>query len=137
MIAVSALLVGTCIRVTTIRRQSPEIAQSRLRSLKSWWIVTLVVIVSALLGRLVMVAVLGIVSGLAMREFAALPLTPAIPRSVTRATYGLIAVSYAALAMQWTSFFLAAVPLLSIAVPSFVLIATGQVDAFVRHVGRV
>tara|TARA_R110002073_G_scaffold41466_1_gene117047 strand:- start:8465 stop:9433 length:969 start_codon:yes stop_codon:yes gene_type:complete len=137
LVAVSALMVGTGVRLIAIRGQSPEIAQSRLRSLKSWWIVTLVVITSALLGRLAMVAVLGVVSGLALREFVALPLTPAMPRSVTRSMYGLIVISYVAVAMKWTSFFVIAVPLLSIAIPSLVLIVSGQVDTFLRHIGRI
>ncbi|GAA5504705.1 phosphatidate cytidylyltransferase [Novipirellula caenicola] len=137
MIAVSALLVGTCIRMATMHGQSPEVAQSRLGSLKSWWIVSLVVIVSAVLGPLAMVTVAGGLSVLALREFVALPLQPAIPRSVTLATYGLILVSYAAVAWQWVSFFVIAVPLLSIAVPAFVLIVSGHVDAYLRHVGRV
>ncbi|WP_372719150.1 phosphatidate cytidylyltransferase [Novipirellula sp.] len=137
MVAVSALLVGTCVRLVAIRGQAPEIAQSRLRSLKSWWIVTLVVIASALLGRLAMVAVVGMVSCLALREFVALPLAPAMPLSVTRSMYGLIVISYVAVAMQWASFFVIAVPLLSIAIPSLVLIVSGQVDAFLRHIGRI
>ncbi|WP_442511469.1 phosphatidate cytidylyltransferase [Novipirellula sp. SH528] len=137
IVAVATLLMGTLFRLNAIRGQSKEIAQSRLRSLRSWWIVTLVVVASALLGPVAMVTAIGLASLLSMREFAALPMTPPIPRSLTFATYGLIVASYVVVALQWNFLFISLLPLLAIAIPSSLLIVKGQTEAFLRQVGRI
>ncbi len=52
LIAVFAVLaVGTIIRLVAVRKAPPEVAQSRISSVRTWWILTILISIAAIGGR--------------------------------------------------------------------------------------
>ena len=63
-----ALLLGSLIRAWRMRHADSETRRKRLGSLAVWWVLLLMVAVALILGRWGLVALLAVVSGLALRE---------------------------------------------------------------------
>lgn len=135
--AVCLLGAGTVVRLVAIRKQPPETAAGRLRSLKSWWIITSLVIGAALAGPFAIVVLSALVSLLAIREYAALPFHPPLARSVLVANYGLIVVSYGVLLVGQSEWFVKGFPLLAVLLPSVMLVLSGDAAHYTRQSGRI
>ncbi len=92
---------------------------------------------AALAGPVAIVGLLGLVSVLALREFAALPFRPPMNRNVLVASYGLVVVSYVALLAGQSETFITVFPLLAVFLPSVIQVLSGDASHFTRQVGRI
>ena len=84
----AALATGTAVRLAALRGAAREIAEQRLASLRSWWVVAIVVVGAALLGPTAAALLFTAVSVLALSEFSRLWKTEALDRRLVFAAYG-------------------------------------------------
>ncbi|QEG40884.1 phosphatidate cytidylyltransferase [Roseimaritima ulvae] len=135
--AACVMAAGTVVRLVAIRKQPNDVAAQRLQSLKTWWIITSLVIGAALAGPLAIVILAALVSLLALREYAALPFQPPLDRNALWGGYGLVLCSYGALLFGQGELFVKGFPLLAVLLPSTLLILSGDAAQYTRQVARM
>ncbi|TWU43493.1 Phosphatidate cytidylyltransferase [Novipirellula aureliae] len=128
---------STLIRLATIRHQPRDIANRRIQSLKTWWIVSVLVIGAAVVGPPAIIGLLAIVSLLALQEFAALPFHPPLSRNALYASYPFIVVGYVLLLTGRSETFITTFPLIAVLLPSILLLFSGNPAHFTTQVGRI
>lgn len=133
----AALAAGTVVRLAAVRRAAKDVAKSRLDSLRTWWIVAIVVVAGALLGRTATALVFAVVSLLSMREFARLPENDSIDKRILVAAYVLIPLSYLWIWLGWSQVFVAFLPLTVVAGSSILLVTAERVSHYVFNMGRM
>jgi phosphatidate cytidylyltransferase len=65
----AALCAGSAVRIVALRRADPEVAQSRMQSLRTWWVLAVLIAAAALFGRNGILVLLALSAVLALREF--------------------------------------------------------------------
>lgn len=96
-----ALSAGTLFRLVSLRGAAKEIAQKRLASLRTWWLVAIAVVLAAVGGVWVAAVLFSVVSCLAMTEFAHLTRPQSLDRTLRQLACAVIVVGYVLLA--WTA----------------------------------
>lgn len=153
---VGVLAIGSVIRWRIQRHRSEEAAITHLRSLKTWWIIVVTVTAAILLGRTATIALVAVVSGLALREFAALsrrlspapePLTAAAPRMNAEpftvaerylwgAAQGLSVLAYVAVWLGWSELVAGGLPVAAVIVFGSIRLLAGPPAGFAFSVAR-
>lgn len=151
LIAFGCLAVGTVLRLVTLRGRTDPRAKHRRDSLKTWWVVTVLVLATAMIGRDAGIVVFSLISLLAFFEFNRLVNAPAarvdvgrvsgrdetIQRSIIAVGVGLILAHYSCLWLDWTQFAMVLLPVGGVVCVSITLVIAGQTDRFVSRLGRV
>ena len=75
-----AMTVGSIVRLTTLGSSSAEQRRNRLGSLRTWWILLLILLVSSAFGRWGVIAMLSVASALALEEFLKMTRTDLSPK---------------------------------------------------------
>ena len=129
----AALVTGSIVRISTLRGEAPEVATARLRSLRSWWMVAIVVAGVALGGLAAASVVFGVVSALALVEFFRLaePTTSALTKCLT---YCLVPVAYLFIGWGPPLAFQIIFPVAAMGLLSIVLICEQRTSGFLRDV---
>lgn len=148
---IGVLAIGSIIRWGIQRHRSEEAASIHLRSLATWWIIVVTVTVAILLGRTAAIVLLTIVSGLALREFAALSrrLSPAeadppaesnppadAERYLWRAAQGLLVLAYVAVWLGWRELFAGGLPVAAVIVFGSIRLFSGPPGGFAFSVAH-
>lgn len=127
----ATLTVGSLLRLLSVRAMASDLAARRLASLRSWWLVAIVVIAAALLGLGASVVLFTLVSMLAMLEF--LRLIPDGPSNrIQVLIFSLIPLNYALVWLRWHDGFALFIPLASIMVVGLGLICQQRTQGFLR-----
>lgn len=125
------LTTGTLVRVQSLRGTASDTARQRLASLRSWWLVTGVIIAAAVLGLSASVLLFALISGLAMREFLRL-LGSGVSARIHLLIYCLIPINYLLVWLHWHEAFTLFIPLASLMVVSCGMICEQRTDGFLR-----
>lgn len=128
-----ALSAGTVARLRGLRRADDETRATRLASLRTWWIICVVVSLCLLAGQAGVCLLMAAVSGLALWEFV--KLTGERDR-VTRGLLGcVLAANYGLLMFGQVDAFFVFVPLVLPVAAAIVPLLRGQPDGFIRRAG--
>lgn len=131
----AALATGTIVRLLALRHASGPEYQARIASLKTWWVVAIAVLGAALLGRIACVLLFAVVSGAALREFAAL--RPGLAdRRASLLAAALMAASYAWIGGNRPEVFCLFLPLAAPALFGASYVVAGQVEQFGNRVAN-
>jgi phosphatidate cytidylyltransferase len=151
IIAFGCLAVGTVLRLVTLRGRTDPQAKHRRDSLKTWWVVTALVLATALAGREAAIVMFCLISLLAFFEFTRLVKSPAaagdagdvsrhdetLPRSTIAVGVGLILTHYTCLWMDWTQLTMVLLPVGGLVLVSMALVIAGKTQGFVAQLGDV
>jgi len=98
LVSAAAMLIGTVVRFVTLRRADPQQRRQRLDSLRTWWILTGLLLAAVWLGPTAIALFLAAASALALDEFLKLTMPEFSSRArrswvawVVGVTYGLVA----------------------------------------------
>jgi len=129
---VIALAAGTIVRLLFVRNANPETARSRLASLKTWWILALLLSVSVqfeVAGAAVLMAVAGV---LGFREFIRLIGVNAVGRATVACAFGLIPVHYGLIVGGCDSVARGMLPVATVMIVGGLRACRGQVEGYTR-----
>ncbi len=130
----AALTGGSVVRLFAVRRAGPDVAKKRLDSLKTWWVLTVVVLAAASFGKSASVILFAAISAVALREFVALVYSGTQHRRLIPLAYALIPFNYFWIWLGWSDVVVVFLPLVTMAIFSIRLVVASQSDGFVRCV---
>lgn len=154
---IGVLAVGSIIRWGIQRHRRDEAASTHIRSLKTWWIIVMTVTAAVLLGRTAVIVLLTIVSGVGLREFAALsrrlphpgaephadaePYADAEPHAeaehqLWRVAQGVSVLAYLAIWRGWSELFAGGLPVAAVIIFGSTRLLAGPPTGFVFSVAR-
>jgi phosphatidate cytidylyltransferase len=125
-----ALVLSTVIRLLAVRHADPDLAAKRLASLRSWWVIALLVIVASVLGRAGFVAFFALISVLSLREFTTLTRVPYGQWRLPAWMYLLLILNYAVIAWGSYGVFVALAPLASLVVIAIRMVVADKAPAY-------
>jgi phosphatidate cytidylyltransferase len=131
----AALAAGSVIRFFRLRAAEAELRRKRLRSLRTWWIIALVVAGCLLAGRAGVCLLLATAGIIAFREYATLLGAVETERPLIFATYGIAVLHYLLILFGQVSAFLVLVPLGGLGVLTVVQLLRGNPRGYMRTVG--
>ena len=99
--AFGALAAGTLVRLRAVQGAAADEAKKRMDSLRSWWIVAILVALASFLGTLGVTVLMGLVSWMALREFLRLVGTQESDHLAVTAAFGMIPATYALVFWGW------------------------------------
>ena len=144
LVAIAGLAIGTVIRLVTLGGMTDASAAKRIQSLKTWWVVTIVVLTAALIGRIGVVAMGLFVSLLSLVEFTQLPSNRSSDQGQRRydrklliLAFALIFFHYLALAFGWSLLAVALTPLIGLPTLSCSMVIAGETAGFLERLGRI
>ncbi len=151
LIAFGCLAAGTVLRLLSLRGRSDPQAKHRRDSLKTWWVVTALVLATALAGREAAIVIFFLISLLAFFEFTRLVKSPAaasdagdvsrhdetLPRSAIAVGVGLILTHYTCMWLDWTQLTMVLLPVSGLVLVSMMLVIAGKTHGFVSQLGHV
>lgn len=138
-----ALLCGTTVRIVALRSQPEDIRVARISSLKTWWVLAVILSVSLIFDRWGVVVVLAIAGTLGMREFLRLIGSEHLGRPSIVAAYVLLlsfhmAVAFSGPAESSPSVrVFALTPFLVVFVFASLRALSGLTDGFIRSTGSL
>lgn len=132
----AVLIVSSLIRLIAVRFTTPEVRRVRLDSLKSWWIIAVVMVGTALVGP-VAAAIAFLIAGiLAMREFMRLALIA--PRSNSALlVYCVVPIQYLIILLQWRLLAALFIPVVVLTLLSAQAIMRNRPEGFLRTIPRL
>lgn len=131
----AVLTAGTLVRLLTLRGTAAALAKSRIDSLRSWWLVALVVIVAALLGTIAACVVFAVVSLLALAEFQRLAKTESSPR-VRAIAFAIIPAAYALIGLGVPQLFQTLIPLVTVVLLSVTVMCEERLSGFLNTTAK-
>ena len=133
--AVGMLLVGTIVRLAAIRGVASDVAAHKIGSLKTWWVVTLIVLSATLMGRTATIVLFTFISLLSMREFILLSKRENLNMSLLVCAYVMIPGHYLCiwLGAGQTVF----LPIVGLIVASVVMVIGSHTIGFLRQIACV
>lgn len=132
-----ALAVGSVIRIFSLRNAHEELRHKRFASLRTWWIIAVVVAACLVLGRLGICLLLAAAGMIAFREYATLLGIRDSERLAVYAVYGISALHYLLIFFGQVSAFLVFVPLGGLAILAVLQLLRGDPRGYVRTLGGV
>jgi phosphatidate cytidylyltransferase len=151
LIAFGCLAIGTVLRLVTLHGRTDPQAKHRRDSLKTWWVVTLLVLATALAGRDAAIVVFALISLLAFFEFNRLVNSRAatggigdvsgydetFQRSAVAVCAALILTHYTCLWLDWTQLTMVLLPVGGLVCVSIALVIAGKTRGFVSQLGHL
>jgi len=131
----AALAAGSVIRFFSLRSAEPKLRRKRLESLRTWWIIAIVVAGCLLAGRAGICLLLAAAGIIAFREYTTLLGVRETERSVILATYVLTVLHYLLILFGEASAFLVLMPAGGLVAISVLQLLRGNPAGYVRKVG--
>jgi phosphatidate cytidylyltransferase len=132
-----ALLVGTILRLGHRHALPAATARSLVRRLRTWWVIAIVLALAILLGRPATVALVCVVSLLALHEYLALVPDGERCRRLRWWVYGAAVLQYLWVYLQLFELFIIFVPVLMFLLLTVRTVMTRRPDGFVHVVGTL
>ena len=132
-----SLLVGTLTRWISLRHASPGLRHQRFASLRTWWILALLVGTAVLAGRLGVCLLFLTASIIALREYATLLGVAQTERPCLIAGYGLSVVNYLLILFNQGAAFMVFMPLAAVTLLALVQILQGKAPGYIRTTGAM
>jgi phosphatidate cytidylyltransferase len=130
-----SLLVGSIARYIGLRDAEPAKRQQRLASLRTWWILAIVVSAGLLVGRLGICLLLGSASCIAWYEITRLVAVREQDRLAVSSGYLLIVINYLFILQGWLDWHGVFLPLAALFVLALTLLGKGEPAGYVRSAG--
>lgn len=131
----AALTVGSVIRFFSLRKAEEELRRKRFASLRTWWIVAIVVAVCLVAGRAGICLLLTAAGIIAFREYANLLGVRDTERPAVYAVYGIAVLHYLLILFGQASAFLVFVPLGGLGILAVLQLLRGNPSGYVRTIG--
>jgi phosphatidate cytidylyltransferase len=131
------LLVGTIVRFVSLRGAARDVRLARLGSLVSWWVVVLLILGCAILGRTAGALLFTLIGLLTLREFVSLFPDIHYSRLLLGAAGLLIPLNYLWIWLRWELVFLLFLPLTTALLLGSLQMLTAPTDGFVRKVASL
>ena len=128
-----ALTAGSIVRLLATRHATVETRRKRLASLRTWWLLAIVLAAACLAGRFGVCLLLAVTSALAMREFIRLVAKPKHDAVGIAFLYGVIPIQYAAIYLGFESFSSMFFPMLVLLGFSAFQVLQGEPQDYVRR----
>jgi len=132
---VAALLVGSAIRVAWLAAWPSEQAPTRLASLKTWWMLTLSLVVVVFLGRTAAVLWFALASALGLREFFSITTARTGAHAGQWLAFLVVPVNYLWVWLGWYEALWISVPVASVLLVSAYVVSQGKTAGFLVDVG--
>jgi len=123
------LALGSLVRLASLRTAAPELASARVASLKTWWVLALLLTVGICLGRAGVTGLLVVGSALAVREFIRITGLNGTDRSGTLIVYGALAMHYLVIGCEGA---VAVMPVAVLVIVGAWQAAIGRTQGYVR-----
>jgi phosphatidate cytidylyltransferase len=133
----AALAVGSVIRFYSLRNADEELRHKRFASLRTWWIIAVVVAAGLVAGRLGICLLLAAAGIVAFREYVTLLGIRDSERPAVYAVYGIAVVHYLLILLGQASAFLVFVPLGGLAILAVLQLVRGNPAGYVRTLGAL
>lgn len=130
-----SLVIGTLVRWFALRSAAPDVAQKRLASLKSWWIIAILFCLALLFGRAGGVLLFVLVSLLAVKEFITLTRVDAGYWRVTGLAYLLVVLNYVCVYLGWRELFIVFLPLAGLLLLAARMVLSDRAGGFLLTAG--
>ena len=132
-----SLVTGSVMRFVSLRKADEELRRKRFASLRTWWMVALVVAVSLLAGRVGVCTLLAAVGILAFREYATMLGLRESERPAIFAASVIVLINYLLILFNRADAFLIFVPLASLATLAVVQLVQGKAKGYIRTTGAL
>jgi phosphatidate cytidylyltransferase len=133
----AALAAGSIIRFIALRNAEEDTRRQRLASLRSWWMLVILVSAAVLAGRIGICLLLSVVSCIAWFEFTRMIGARNEDRLAIRAGYGLIVVNYLLILLGSVSLFWIFLPVGALIVLAVLLLIKDEPRGYVRSAGSL
>lgn len=130
-----SLVAGTLARFIGLRNKDEETRQKRFASLRTWWMLAILVSAGLLLGRLGIVLLLGAASCIGWFEISRLYGARPEDATTIRAGYVLIVLNYLIILGGWVSLFPAFLPVAALFTLAITLLVQGEPKGYIRSSG--
>lgn len=131
------LVVGSVARFVNLRKADETLRRKRIASLRTWWMILIVVGVCLLAGRLGVCLLLTIVSLVAFFEYAELLGVSATERPAVVAAYGITVINYLLILFDQAAAFVVFVPLAALTIIALVQLLQGKAHGYIRTTGAI
>ena len=126
-----ALAMGSVIRLMALRRADKELRRKRLESLRTWWILALILGAALLANRTGVCLLMAVASGIAFREYATFIGTNRINRMAITAVYVIASINYLILYLGNITAYTTIIPLLLL-FPAVLQLLQGRTEGYMR-----
>jgi phosphatidate cytidylyltransferase len=134
---VAALVIGTVVRLTLLKGKDAETKRKKIGSLIAWWILTLFFGAAALLGPSAGIVLIGIISGLGLREFLQITDDRFHEKPLRVIAYVALPVHYLIILLRWHEAFWMFIPAVVFLLLPLKLIVTGQTEGYIQKASTV
>lgn len=125
-VLLGSLVIGSIVRFIALRKSDPDTRKKRFASLRTWWMLAILISLGLLGGRLGISVLLGIASCIGWYELTRMFGPRAQDRVAIKAGYVIIVLNYLVVASGSLSLFPGFLPVLSLFVISISLLARGS-----------
>jgi phosphatidate cytidylyltransferase len=137
LVLFSALLVGTAVRLASLGKEDSGRRRSRIASLRTWWILSVLFAAALLAGRGGVALLFGLASLLGLREYLALTFEMRRDRVADFLAYVAVPLQYLWIYLGYDTLIWTFLPVLFFLLLSARLVLTGTTTGFVYDVGSV
>ncbi len=130
-----SLVMGTLVRWFALRAAAPDLARKRLASLKTWWIIAILLCLALLFGRAGGVLLFLLVSLLAVKEFMALTRVDYRDWGVAGLAYLLVVLNYVWVYLGWSQLFVVFLPLAGLLCLAIGMVLSDRAAGFLLAAG--
>lgn len=131
----AALAAGSAIRFFSLRKAEAELRRKRLASLRTWWMIAVVVAGCLLAGRAGICLLLAAAGIVAFREYATLLGVRETEHPLIVATYGIAVLNYLLILFGQASAFVVFVPVGGLAIIAVLQLLRGNPEGYMRTIG--
>ena len=133
----AALAAGSVIRFISLRKAEEQLRRKRFASLRTWWIVAIVVAVCLIAGRIGVCVLMAAAGVIAFREYANLLGVRDSERPAVYAVYAIALVHYLLILFGHASAFVVFVPLGGLAILAVLQLVRGNPTGYTRTLGSL
>lgn len=132
-----SLTVGTVIRLFLLRGASHDHAKHLKVSLRTWWLLAIVLALAVACGRVGVLGLMAVLSWLGLREYFALTQPGTADRRARWLTYLTIPLTYLWIYLQWYDAFLVFIPIYAVVILASRFVLMEQIDRFTSSMGTI
>ena len=127
-----ALAVGSIIRFVALQQADHNLRKKRLDSLRTWWILSLIVGVALLVGQPGVCLLMALVSGAAFREYSKMVGSNPMDKRANSVVYLVLCINYLLLLVGKDRAFVIFIPLLLLLLPAVLQLLQGRTEGYMR-----
>lgn len=133
----ASLVAGSLVRFVALHHKDPELRRKRLASLRTWWLLAIIMGAALLAGRPGICLLYACASCIAWAEITRVYGLRPEDRLAIQAGFGLIVIHYLLILFQWVDLVRAFLPLASMLVFAFLLLVRGEPSGYIRSAGAL